>query len=143
MIYFIASESGQVKIGYSDNNVEGRLMSLQTASPFKLSILKTINGDHIQEKLIHKKFRKYRIRGEWFNICTEILNYIENPYIIENPQQAQLLPDSPVSKFIKACGSKKAAADKLEITVRYVDMILAGKQPSKRLVKLINIYNAS
>ena len=23
-------------------------------------------GDHKQEKLIHKKFKEYRIRGEWF-----------------------------------------------------------------------------
>jgi hypothetical protein len=48
-----------------------------------------------------------------------------------------------LTKLIKKTGSKKAAAEKLEITVRYIDMILAGKQPSKRLIKLINIYNAS
>lgn len=48
-----------------------------------------------------------------------------------------------LTKLIKKLGSKQAVAEKLEITVRYVDMILAGKKPSKRLIKLINIYLAS
>ena len=45
--------------------------------------------------------------------------------------------------LIKKLGSKKATAKKLEITDRYINMILAGKKPSKRLIKLINIYLAS
>ena len=48
-----------------------------------------------------------------------------------------------LKKLIKKTGSKKAAAKKLEITVRYVDMILAGRRPSKRIIKLISIYLAS
>jgi len=48
-----------------------------------------------------------------------------------------------LNRLIKKLGSKKATAEKLEITVRYVDMVLAGKRPSKRLIKLINIYLAS
>lgn len=48
-----------------------------------------------------------------------------------------------LKKLIKKTGSKKATAKKLEITVRYVDMILAGKTPSKRIIKLIKIYLAS
>jgi len=48
-----------------------------------------------------------------------------------------------LNKLIKKLGSKQAVAEKLEVTPRYVDMILAGKRPSKRLIKLINIYLAS
>ena len=45
--------------------------------------------------------------------------------------------------LIERMGSKAAAAAKLEITVRYVDMILAGRyRPSKRLARLIRIYLA-
>jgi len=48
-----------------------------------------------------------------------------------------------LKQLIKKTGSKQATAEKLEITVRYVNMLLAGKKPSKRLKKLINIYLAS
>jgi len=48
-----------------------------------------------------------------------------------------------LTKLIDKLGSKRAAAERLEITIRYIDMILAGKKPSKRLKKLIEIYNAS
>jgi len=45
--------------------------------------------------------------------------------------------------LIERMGSKAAAAAKLEITVRYVDMILTGRyRPSKRLARRIRIYLA-
>jgi len=48
-----------------------------------------------------------------------------------------------LNKLIEKSGSKRAAAERLEISIRYIDMILAGHKPSKRLIKLINIYLAS
>lgn len=46
-----------------------------------------------------------------------------------------------LKQLIKQLGGKKATAEKLMITIRYIDMILAGtKKPSKRLEKLIQIY---
>ena len=42
--------------------------------------------------------------------------------------------------LIKKCGSKQETAEKLMVSVRYVDMLLAGKKPSKRLEKMIKIY---
>jgi len=48
--------------------------------------------------------------------------------------------NSNLEKLIEKCGSKQAAADKLMITVRYIDIILSGKKvPSKRLQKMIEI----
>lgn len=45
--------------------------------------------------------------------------------------------------LVDRLGGKQAAAAKLEITVRYVDMILTGRyKPSKRLARLIRIYLA-
>ena len=87
MIYFIKSESGHVKIGYSENDVETRVNQLQAGCPFNLSILKTITGDRIQEKLIHKKFKKDRTLREWFTITTELLDYIERPYPLKLPEK--------------------------------------------------------
>ena len=48
--------------------------------------------------------------------------------------------NTELQNLIKKLGSKKAAAEKLMITIRYIDMLLAGKRPSKRLVQLIKIY---
>ena len=45
-----------------------------------------------------------------------------------------------LQQFIKKCGSKQAAADKLMISKRYIDMMLAGKKPSKRLERDIKFY---
>jgi len=49
-----------------------------------------------------------------------------------------------LAELTKRLGGKVQVAEKLEITIRYVDMILSGhKKPSKRLIKLIRIYLAS
>jgi hypothetical protein len=46
-----------------------------------------------------------------------------------------------IRKLIKKLGSKEAVAEKLEISIRYVEMIRDGKRiPSARLKKLIQIY---
>lgn len=51
--------------------------------------------------------------------------------------------ETNLEKLIKKCGSKEEAAKKLMVTVRYIDMILAGRKPSKRLQKLIELYLAT
>jgi len=49
-----------------------------------------------------------------------------------------------LKELVAKLGGKQQASEKLEITIRYVDMILAGQKiPSKRLIKLIKIYLAS
>jgi hypothetical protein len=46
-----------------------------------------------------------------------------------------------MKKLIKKLGGKEQTAEKLEISVRYVEMIRDGiKTPSKRIIKLIQIY---
>lgn len=59
-----------VKIGVA-RNVESRLETLQTSSPYRLEVLASIrcNGRrhaYDLEKRLHWLFRKQRIRGEWF-----------------------------------------------------------------------------
>ena len=78
MIYFIESESGHIKIGCTQD-IDVRLATLQGASPFVLTLLNAISGDYEQEKLIHQKFEKHRIRGEWFSRVQEIIEFANNP----------------------------------------------------------------
>jgi hypothetical protein len=44
-----------------------------------------------------------------------------------------------LKQYIKKVGGKAEAAKRLKITVRYVDMILAGRKPSERLVDMIKL----
>lgn len=81
-IYFILNYDSQaVKIGIA-KNVKRRLASLQTSSPSKLELLgiiktKSVNNARKIEKLLHEKFAKNRIRGEWFKANVELLDYIK------------------------------------------------------------------
>ncbi len=80
MIYFIKSDDGFVKIGTSEK-VKERLIRLQIATPHKLTLLHTFEGDQKLENKLHKLFKDHHVRGEWFKYCQEIENFINrNPY---------------------------------------------------------------
>lgn len=77
-VYFIKpSGVDVVKIGTS-TQPWGRLASLQTSHWENLSIIITIPGGLKKEKKLHKRFSKYRIRGEWFHLSPEIQEYIND-----------------------------------------------------------------
>jgi len=76
-IYFIReSDRERVKIGLSENPKK-RIKALQTSSPTKLDLLKVIEGDETKEYYLHNKFKDYHIKGEWFLLSHELLNYIK------------------------------------------------------------------
>lgn len=81
MIYFIQEgEDGPVKIGYSKENCERRLSSLQTGNPRQLTLAAVRTGAHgmpAKERELHDRFAAHRIRGEWFEPCDEIMEIIE------------------------------------------------------------------
>jgi hypothetical protein len=76
-VYMIVDEINKVcKIGKSVNPDE-RIKSLQTSYPHKLTLkqkVKTNNMD-VLERHIHKKYKEYKLQGEWFkdyvmyNVC--------------------------------------------------------------------------
>lgn len=71
-IYLIQnSNTSNVKIGFATNPCN-RLRTLQTATDCELILLKTIDGTIKKEKLLHKKFKSYLIRNEWFLFSDEI-----------------------------------------------------------------------
>jgi len=90
MIYFIKAESGHVKIGYTENDVEQRLSALQCGNPYNLSILAMIEGDRKQELLIHRKFKSKRCQGEWFIFDFEIEEFVENPFTLEEQKKRKV-----------------------------------------------------
>lgn len=64
---------GPFKIGIS-NSLEKRLEALQTAHYEELEVLIVLETENPREleKSLHKRFRNYRIRGEWFAANREL-----------------------------------------------------------------------
>ena len=84
MVYFISDkEQKYCKIGKADN-LKKRLKLLQTGHPLKLHVLTTFSGGLKEEQELHRKFKKYRLLGEWFTLSEEIINFISNELSIEN-----------------------------------------------------------
>lgn len=80
-VYFVINQdSNAIKIGTA-KNVRRRLASLQTSSPAKLELLCSIKAQSVEaarelEQSLHQKFVNFHIRGEWFRVEAELLNYI-------------------------------------------------------------------
>jgi hypothetical protein len=73
-IYFVQGESGgPIKIGFA-TDVKKRLASLQTGYPETLILLHSIPGNVKDEEYFHSKFMCFRLRGEWFRPCDDILS---------------------------------------------------------------------
>ena len=73
-VYFIQDISTErIKIGVSNNPVY-RMQRMQLSE--QTVLLLAIKGSYALEELLHKKFKKHRIHGEWFEPAEEILYFI-------------------------------------------------------------------
>lgn len=75
-VYFMLAGK-YIKIGFS-NNIHSRMSTLQTGNPSKIQLLCAINGRREEELMLHKKFKDYHYKGEWFHYVAPIKEYIEN-----------------------------------------------------------------
>lgn len=90
-IYFFTNGEN-IKIGFTKNTVQKRLKQLNTGSDKQLYYLGCFSGTMEDEKQLHKKFEKYKLRsnGEWFVADEELLGYInsineeKNVYVCKN-----------------------------------------------------------
>lgn len=72
-IYMIqVGEDGPVKIGFADNPAK-RLKHLQTARAEPLRLVRILDGTQADERLLHRRFAKRRIRLEWFRPTHKML----------------------------------------------------------------------
>lgn len=75
-IYFVQGVvSGHIKIGFS-TNVMSRMSSLATGSAEQLRLLGAIPGSHSDEQALHRTFRHFRLKGEWFESAPDLIGYI-------------------------------------------------------------------
>lgn len=84
-------------------HVESRMGDLQIASPIQLILLLAICGD--REGEFHRQFYKYRVRGEWFHLVSEIEEFIQQQL---NP--AQRVQDLYDQTELEKTWSEKLAA---------------------------------
>lgn len=76
LIYFIQSErGGPVKIGRSKDPIL-RLRALQTAHPYPLLLLATVEHPDITEMSLHEQFAESRLLGEWFEPTPGLMGLI-------------------------------------------------------------------
>src|SRR6056297_3808889 len=99
MIYFIKSESGHVKIGYTKNGVTIRLKNLQCGNPYPLSVMRVIKGHTGLESALHTRFGDLRCVGEWFVLTDELKNFIET---FQEPLDIEIREETDSEKDIKA-----------------------------------------
>jgi hypothetical protein len=73
-VYFI-DDGFFIKIGFS-KNPQDRIIKLQTASPFKLTLMRTVPGNKKLETELHARFRHLKSHGEWFRGERELRQHI-------------------------------------------------------------------
>jgi hypothetical protein len=57
--------------------VRHRRADLQTGTPKRLEIYLVIPGSRADERALHQRFAKYRLKGEWFLFADELADWIE------------------------------------------------------------------
>ena len=86
--YFVRDgNDGLIKIGKSEvGSLEYRIQALQTGNPRPLLIVGIIIGN--VEKELHRKFKRYKVSGEWFRAGPNLVAYIaeHREKIPEQPQ---------------------------------------------------------
>jgi hypothetical protein len=71
-VYMIrAGEDGPVKIGKAVDPIE-RMAVLQTYHFLTLHIMRVFEGGEVEERALHQRFARLRIRGEWFAFAPEL-----------------------------------------------------------------------
>lgn len=78
MAVYFARRGNEVKIGYTGASPISRVSSLQTGCPDKITLYHVLpKGTVYFETELHRKFRQYRIRGEWFSLSPDIVRFVE------------------------------------------------------------------
>lgn len=80
-VYLIKADNGLVKIGKT-KNIEKRWNHFTTKLPYKLELLFYIDTEDMTglELELHEQYRKYRKRGEWFELTERHINKIKKDH---------------------------------------------------------------
>lgn len=84
-IYFITNKEN-IKIGFTSVNPQKRLKQLNAGSDKQLYLLGYQFGSMDDEKELHARFQKFRIRdnAEWFKPSDELVDFINDNNELKN-----------------------------------------------------------
>jgi hypothetical protein len=106
-------ESAPIKIGITQN-LKGRLTSLQTGCPYRLSLHEWWELETHLEEIeagVHEMFEKDRMSGEWFNIKPDLARcFIEASFWLE----LAIAGEYEMAKAITSFGSRARAGELIE-----------------------------
>lgn len=137
MVYFIAdSENKYIKIGYTID-IQERLKGLQTSSPLTLYLYKIIPGNTIDEKTLHKEFKEYHLRNEWFNFTNELKDKIDNLNSDRFITEFDKILNYILKDICTTSGNKKGSYHIIYSHIEYLMNILN----IKTIAKLDNLLN--
>ena len=124
--YVYAVQSGEfVKIGVS-REPERRLVKLQADCPMEAKLLGVIEGGYKLEKVLHKRFRKYHARGEWFHMQGPVLAWAENLSNVSGKEKAA--PDGALAAWIfHNCLTDAAFGSLVGLSQSQISRIKRGK----------------
>lgn len=90
VVYFVRAgdEGGPIKIGYT-TNLTSRMNAISTHNPQDLLVLAVQRATPTLERMLHSKFARDNIRGEWFHSSQALLDYIAQIGPYEAPPAEQ------------------------------------------------------
>ena len=124
-VYFAQDGLGRVKIGVTID-VASRLASLRTGNSTELTLIRFIDGAGQKvEKWLHRRFKSYRIQGEWFHFSDEMMS-------VSVPDEVPSIPSITVRRDIRLTLKERIAeadenADLMGLTDQQRLLILVQK----------------
>lgn len=77
-VYFVQQgDDGPIKIGFA-RDIAKRLEALQIGNAHELHVRLALRGTQKDEHAYHSDFDYAHIRGEWFEPCIDLLDFIRN-----------------------------------------------------------------
>lgn len=121
MIYFIQDEVF-IKIGFT-TDINSRFSSIKGHNPRDLVLLGTVEGGMAEEAILHRRFKKFRHRYEWFNATDELLAWINKT--LSDGRLDFEAPTRPVNKLGRAEAIRLAVA--ASVDPRTIQKVLRGE----------------
>lgn len=97
MVYIFGFDQ-YVKIGFS-RNFRKRRRQLQDGLPRAIETYLVISGTYQTEKELHKRFAKYRLRGEWFLFAGELADWIEEQSGVVPRRRSRRAENQPLDRL--------------------------------------------
>lgn len=76
IVYVATDMEGRVKIGFTSGPLERRMRQLSSAVGYHMFCLAGFPGTRKEEGLLHERFARWRLQGEWFSDCAEIRDWV-------------------------------------------------------------------